>query len=311
METLLLLLSVAAVAGGLGFAAMGVGQAVTGRRVAAPASAGDVIMSDGPGYEEELQRPLSVRLLGPTWDNFRQMGRTVTPGWQMHRMRRHALLAGMGPTGIEGILAIKAAAVAAGATLVPLAFAALGAEFGSVVLWAVLGGAAGFFLPDVWIARKGEKRQEDIRRNLPETIDLMAIAVQAGMGLEGAIELVARKLPGPLGEELHRLLQEIQLGASRRQALQKLRDRTEVAELSTFAMALIQADAIGSPIADVLQTHAREMRIVRRQRAREIAAKLPVKLLFPMLLFIFPALMIVVIGPAIVSIIQAFTGGAF
>lgn len=309
METLLLLLSVAAVAGGLGFAAMGVGQAVSTRRVATPAS--DVILSDGPGYEEELQRPLSVRLLGPTWNHFRQMGRTVTPGWQLHRMRRHALLAGMGPTGIEGLLAIKAAGVAAGATLLPLAFAALGAEFGSVVLWAALGGTAGFFLPDVWIARKGEKRQEDIRRDLPETIDLMAIAVQAGMGLEGAIELVARKLPGPLGEELHRLLQEIQLGASRRQALQKLRDRTEVSELSTFAMALMQADTIGSPIAEVLQTHAKEMRSIRRQRARETAAKLPVKLLFPMLLFIFPALMIVVIGPAIVSIVQAFTGGSF
>lgn len=309
METLLLLLSVAAVAGGLGFAAMGVGQAVSARRVATPAS--DVILSDGPGYEQELQRPLSVRLLGPTWNHFRQMGRTVTPGWQLHRMRRHAMLAGMGPTGIEGLLAIKAAGVAAGATLLPLAFAALGAEFGSVVLWAALGGTAGFFLPDVWIARKGEKRQADIRRDLPETIDLMAIAVQAGMGLEGAIELVARKLPGPLGEELHRLLQEIQLGASRRQALQKLRDRTEVSELSTFAMALMQADTIGSPIAEVLQTHAKEMRSMRRQRARETAAKLPVKLLFPMLLFIFPALMIVVIGPAIVSIVQAFTGGGF
>lgn len=309
METLLLLLSVAAVAGGLGFAAMGVSQAVTGRRAATPAS--DVILSDGPGYEEELHKPFSVRLLGPTWDNFRHMGRTLTPTWQMSRMRKHALLAGMGANGVEGLLAIKAAAVAAGATLLPLAFAALGAEFGSVVLWAILGGTAGFFLPDIWIARKGEQRQDDIRRNLPETIDLMAIAVQAGMGLEGAIELVARKMPGALGDELHRLLQEIQLGASRRQALQKLRDRTEVSELSTFAMALIQADAIGSPIADVLQTHAKEMRLIRRQRARETAAKLPVKLLFPMLLFIFPALMIVVIGPTIISIVEAFTGGAF
>lgn len=307
METLLLLLSVAAVAGGLGFAAMGVGQALNGRRVATEAS--DVILSDGPGYEEELNRPFSVRLLGPAWDNFLAIGRTLTPEWQMNRMRRHASLAGMGPNGVEGLLAIKAAAVAAGATLLPLAIAALGAEFGSVVLWAIIGGSTGFFLPDIWVARKGEERQESIRRDLPETIDLMAIAVQAGMGLEGAIELVARKLPGPLGDELHRLLQEIQLGSSRRQALQKLRDRTEVSELSTFAMALIQADAIGSPIAEVLQTHSHEMRLLRRQRARETAAKLPVKLLFPMLLCIFPALMIVVIGPAIVQIVDAFTSG--
>ncbi|MGH2708875.1 MAG: type II secretion system F family protein, partial [Actinomycetota bacterium] len=130
--------------------------------------------------------------------------------------------------------------------------------------------------------------------------------VQAGIGLEGSIELVSRKLPGALGDELHRLLQEIQLGASRRQALQALRDRTNVSELSTFALALIQADTVGSPVARVLGAHAAEMRMLRRQRAREKAAKLPVKLLFPLLLTIFPALMIIVIGPAVISIIKVF-----
>lgn len=306
METMLLVMSVAAVAGGLGLAAVGAGQALTSRR--AVTSASEVLLTEGPGYEEEIDRPFSERLLGPAWENFRKMGRTVTPSWQMKRIRRNAQLAGLGSGGVEGLLALKAAAVAAGATLIPLAMAALGASFGPVVLWAVLGGAIGYFLPDLWVARKGEARQNEIRRMLPETIDLMAIAVQAGMGLEGSIDLVARKLPGALGEELHRLLQEIQLGSSRRQALQKLRDRTEISELSTFAMALIQADTIGSPVADVLQTHASEMRLLRRQRARETAAKLPVKLLFPLLLLIFPALMIIVIGPAIISIVEAFAG---
>jgi tight adherence protein C len=308
METLLLAMSVAAVAGGLGLAAVGVGQSLNGRRVATSAS--EVLLNEGPGYDEEIERPFSERLLGPAWDSFRNVGRIVTPSWQMKRMRRHAQLAGLGPGGVEGLLAIKAAAVAVGATLIPLAMAALGASFGPVVLWAIMGGAFGFFLPDLWIAKKGVARQDDIRRMLPETIDLMAIAVQAGMGLEGAIELVARKLPGPLGEELQRLLQEIQLGSSRRQALQKLRGRTEIQELSTFAMALIQADTIGSPVSEVLQTHAKEMRLMRRQRAREVAAKLPVKLLFPLLLTIFPALMIIVIGPAIISIVAAFSGNA-
>lgn len=308
METLLLAMSVAAVAGGLGLAAVGVGQSLSGRRVATSAS--EVLLNEGPGYDEEIERPFSERLLGPAWDSFRNVGRIVTPTWQMKRMRRHAQLAGLGPGGVEGLLAIKAAAVAVGATLIPLAMAALGASFGPVVLWAIMGGAFGFFLPDLWIAKKGVARQDDIRRMLPETIDLMAIAVQAGMGLEGAIELVARKLPGPLGEELQRLLQEIQLGSSRRQALQKLRGRTEIQELSTFAMALIQADTIGSPVSEVLQTHAKEMRLMRRQRAREVAAKLPVKLLFPLLLTIFPALMIIVIGPAIISIVAAFSGNA-
>jgi tight adherence protein C len=306
MESLLLAMSVAAVAGGLGLIAVGVGRTMTSRR--AVTSASEVLLNEGPGYEDEINRPFSERLLGPAWGSFRQMGRTLTPGWQMKRMRRHAQLAGMGPGGVEGILALKAAGVAAGATLIPLLMAALGASFGPVVLWAILGGAIGFFLPDLWVAKKGEARQEEIRRTLPETIDLMAIAVQAGMGLEGAIELVARKLPGALGEELQRLLQEIQLGSSRRQALQKLRDRTEISELSTFAMALIQADTIGSPVAEVLQTHASEMRLLRRQRAREMAAKLPVKLLFPLLFFIFPALMIVIIGPTIILIVEAFAG---
>jgi tight adherence protein C len=305
MNGLLLAVSLIAVAGGLYWAATGVGQALTARRVATPAT--DILLNDGPGYEN-ISQPFSVRLLGPAWDNFRSIGRTLTPGWQMRRIRRQAKLAGLGAGGVEGILALKAAGALAGATLLPLGMAALGAAFGSVVLWAIIGAAFGFFLPDLFIARKGEQRQEDIRRTLPETIDLMAISVQAGMGLEGSMELVSRKLPGALGDELHRMLQEIQLGASRRQALQKLRERTEVSELSTFCLALIQADAIGSPIAEVLQSHAAEMRMLRRQRARETAAKLPVKLLFPLLLTIFPALLIVIIGPAIISIIEAFTG---
>ena len=147
-----------------------------------------------------------------------------------------------------------------------------------------------------------------IRTELPETIDLMAISVQAGMGLEAAIELASQSLPGPLGDELHRLLQEIQLGSSRREALHQLRNRTEVSELSSFALALIQADAIGSPIADVLQSNSARMRLIRRQVAREKAAKLPVKLLIPMMLFIFPALLIVIIGPAGLSIMEGLGG---
>ncbi|MGQ0679278.1 MAG: type II secretion system F family protein [Actinomycetota bacterium] len=304
MNAVLLVVSCLAVAGGLYVVARGLGKVSVGRTMAGPAT--DILMNDVPAYEE-IQRPLSVRLLGPSWENFRHIGRMMTPGWQLHRTRRHAKLAGLGSGGVEGVLALKAAATIAGATLVPLGIAALGAEFGSVVLWAVLGGTAGFFLPDFFIARKGKERQDELRRALPETIDLLAIAVQAGMGLEGAMNLVSQKLPGALGDELHRLLQEIQLGASRRQALQKLRERTEVTELSTFCLALIQADAIGSPVADVLQAHAAEMRMMRRQRAREQAAKLPVKLLFPLLFTIFPALMIIIIGPAVISIFEAFS----
>jgi tight adherence protein C len=218
-------------------------------------------------------------------------------------MRWHATLAGMGYGGVEAVLAIRAVGTAVGATLVPLAMAALGVKFGSVVIFAAAGGSLGFLVPGFWVSRRGKKRQQQIRVDLPETIDLMAISVQAGMGLEAAIELASQSLPGPLGDEMHRLLQEIQLGSSRRQALHQLRSRTEVSELSSFALSLIQADAIGSPIADVLQSNAARMRLIRRQTAREKAAKLPVKLLFPMLLFIFPAIFVVVIGPAAIAIV--------
>ncbi|MGH2771372.1 MAG: type II secretion system F family protein [Actinomycetota bacterium] len=303
METFVLATGMAAVAGGLGLAALGAGRALMARR-SNPAV--EMILDEGQGYRDDLDRPLAARLLGPALESFGQIGRALTPSWQLKRMRRSATLASFGRRGVEGVLALKAIAFVSGATLLPLGMAMLGARIGGVILWAMLGGLIGFFAPDVWIARRGEARQAQIRSALPEVLDLMAIAVQAGIGLEGSIELVSRKLPGALGDELHRLLQEIQLGASRRQALQALRDRTNVSELSTFALALIQADTVGSPVARVLGAHAAEMRMLRRQRAREKAAKLPVKLLFPLLLTIFPALMIIVIGPAVISIIKVF-----
>jgi len=153
------------------------------------------------------------------------------------------------------------------ALALPLLSALLGAKFGNVLLWGIVGAAAGFFAPDIFIARKGKERQAEIRRALPETLDLLAIAVGAGMGLEAAIDLVIQRLPGALCEEFHRLLQELALGVSRREALANLRDRTEVDELSTFALILTQADALGSPLGSVLKAQAAEMRALRRQRA--------------------------------------------
>jgi tight adherence protein C len=297
-----------AVAGGIGLTVAGLGQSIAARKTG-PLT--EVVLDESSDYKavlpEELHLPLSERLLGPTLRSARRLGRTLTPGWQMTRMRKHALLAGLGASGVEGILALKAAGTVAGATLFTLLGGLVGVGSGMLVVWGVLGGAIGFFIPDLLIARKGTERQLEIKRTLPETIDLMAIAVQAGMGLEASIELVSQKLPGALGDELYRLLQEIQLGASRRQALQRLRDRTDVDELSTFALALIQADIVGSPVAEVLQSNARQMRLIRRQDAREKAAQLPVKLLVPMLLFIFPALIVVIVGPAAISIIANFS----
>jgi len=259
--------------------------------------------------QAELAAPLSQRLLGPVGQSLTRVARKVTPGTMVARLRQNTSLAGLGSLGVEGALALKTAGAALGALIFPLLLALIGVTAGNVVLLGFIGAAIGFMLPDVFIAQRGRKRQAEIRKALPETLDLLAIAVGAGMGLEAAIELVIQRLPGPLGQEFYRILQELSLGVSRREAFGSLRTRTEVDELSTFALILTQADALGTPLSVVLKSQAAEMRMLRRQRAREQGAKTPVALLFPLLLGIFPALMLVVIGPAIISIMKAFSGG--
>jgi tight adherence protein C len=141
---------------------------------------------------------------------------------------------------------------------------------------------------------------------MPDTLDLLAISVEAGVGFEGALAVVCENFDSPLADEFSRTLREMELGLSRREALQNMKRRTEVPELSNFVLALTQADALGMPIGRVLKVQADEMRTRRQQWAREKAAKLPVKILFPLILFIFPAIFVVVLGPAAAEIGKAF-----
>jgi len=164
----------------------------------------------------------------------------------------------------------------------------------------------GMYAPKSWLDRKVQERKDSIRRDLPDTLDLLAISVEAGMGFEGALGVVCDNFTSPLADEFARTLREMELGLPRREALQNLRKRTEVPELSNFVLTLTQADALGMPVGRVLKTSATEMRSKRQQWAREKAAKLPVKILFPLILFIFPAIFIVLLGPAASDI-----GGAF
>ena len=166
----------------------------------------------------------------------------------------------------------------------------------------VILGAMGVFAPVAWLRRKQDERQASIKRDLPDVLDLLAISVEAGVGFEGAVEVVTRHFDSPLAVEFSRMLQEMELGLPRREALQNLKRRTEVPELSNFVLILVQADALGMPIGRVLRTQAVEMRLKRRQWAREKAARLPVKILVPLTLFILPALFVVILGPAAMSI---------
>lgn len=174
---------------------------------------------------------------------------------------------------------------------------------GTVLLFAVCGAAAGFYLPDILLYNAGLKRQDEFRKTLPDILDLLVVSVEAGLGFDAALSRVAKSITGPLSGEFARLMQEMQIGKSREAALQAMATRTSVDELRTFVSALVQASELGIPMGNVLREQAKEMRLKRRQLAEEKAQKVPVKITFPVMLCILPALFIIVLGPGILSII--------
>ena len=164
---------------------------------------------------------------------------------------------------------------------------------------------AGVFMPFFILRRMVEQRQEAIRQSMPDVLDLLCVSVQAGLGFDGALGKVTAKMKGPLIEEFERLLQELRMGVTRRNALVRLAKRCGIEEMKLFTAALIQAEKLGVGMAQVLEIQSENMREMRRQRAKEQAAKLPVKILFPTVIFIFPVMFVVVLGPALVTIARS------
>ena len=188
--------------------------------------------------------------------------------------------------------------------------AALGALLGLhrpalAIVFAVVGAVCLFFLPDVLLYNMGLKRQERILTALPDALDMLTVCVEAGLGFDSALAQVARNTRGPLAEEFARALQEMQIGLSRVQALRAVADRSTVPELRAFVSSLVQASELGVPVARVLREQTGEMRVRRRQRAEEKAQKVPVKIMFPVVTCLFPALLVVIIGPGVISIAHA------
>jgi tight adherence protein C len=164
-----------------------------------------------------------------------------------------------------------------------------------------------YFVPDLLIRTRAEKRREAIRLELPNALDQMLISVQAGLGFEAAMARIAQNGTGPLADEFRRTLQDMQVGRARKDAYQAFAARVDSPDLRSFIRAIVQADAYGIAIANVLNAQAREMRTKRRQRAEEHAMKIPVKILFPLIFCIFPTLFIILLGPAVLGIIAAFS----
>ena len=248
--------------------------------------------------------PALDRIVVPFFSKMKSLALRLSPSGTGDRLSRMLDMAG-NPVAwtVERLLGFKGAGLLVGGLL--------GMFFGGLslkgVLFGALGATAGFLLPDLLVYNIGAKRQEVLRRGLADALDMLTVCVEAGQGFDASILHVARSVEGPVAGEFARVLAEIQIGKSRGAAFTSLAARTKVAEVRTFVTALVQADRLGLPIGGVLREQSVQMRLVRRQRAEEKAQKVPVKILFPMLLCIFPALFIVIIGPGAIRMIDTFS----
>lgn len=257
---------------------------------------------------EPLLKPFRARVLSPAAGALTGALRRLMPANARDRMQHVIDLAGnpgkVSPEGVTG-LRIASTLVCAAVITVALILARTGFTLlAAAIFLAVV--AVGYFVPDLWLTQLRQGRQDQIRRSLPDMIDMLTISVQAGLGFDLALAKLVRSTEGPLAHEFARMLSEVQAGVSRREALRHLGERTEVPELDAFIVAMVQADAFGVSISGILQTQSSELRKKRRQNAEEAAQKAPVKMVFPIIMCILPATLLVIIGPAVVSIGRAF-----
>jgi tight adherence protein C len=258
---------------------------------------------------EEMRRaydePFRQRVVTPGQAWLARVARTVSgANWAGSTSRRLEMIGNPPDWDSERVLASKSLAALVTAVLVTGLLIVTGSPY-PAVLWGVVLGIMAFFIPDVILRTKASGRSQVIRRALPDSIDLLTISVESGLAFDAALAQVARNTEGPLAEEFTRVLKEVQIGRSRSEALRALSERTEVDDLRIFLNSMIQAEKLGIPIADVLRVQAAEMRLKRSQRIEEQAMKLPVKMVFPVLFCIMPALFIVILGPAVLSIADA------
>jgi tight adherence protein C len=268
---------------------------------------GDTADSIANLRNEQLRRSALERLVLPFAGKVISSITRVTPLDLYGRVNRLIVLAGNPPAfTAERIVAFKIVFGIAG-LVVGLMLAQLLPFTGFLKVGVVaLLTLTGYTIPSAAIAARASKRQKEIRKALSDTMDLLTISVEAGLGFDAALGQVVRNVPGPLSDEISRMLQEMQIGVSRTEALRHLTERTEVPELDGFVLSMIQADKYGVGIAKVLRSQSQELRQKRRQRAEETAQKVPLKLLFPTIFMLLPALFIVILGPGVIKIYESF-----
>ncbi|NQU09452.1 type II secretion system F family protein [bacterium] len=261
---------------------------------------------------EELQKPFLQRVVLPLGDAVSRLFRNYTPAETAERNQKKLVRAGlyprMTPAQFQGLCWFSAAGCLILMFLIVTTFSRAG---GNVQLrdpmniaYLLIAVVAGFMLPQFILSRRIAARQEDILVTLPYGIDLLSISVEAGLGFDAAVGYTMRKVKGPLAEEFAKTLNEIRLGKPRLEALEDLGNRAGVEELKIFVTAVVHASRLGGSITETLRVQADSIRVRHRQRVQEMAMKAPVKMVFPLVLFIFPALFVVILGPALISIMR-------
>lgn len=286
---------------------MGIRSRLAQRELVASVMAMNVASSSPVSIRElEMSRSVKDRVLRPLLKQFVGLGSAFTPSKNLQKLSDDLDRAGMGDRWqIQDFVGLRfLCAVCVGIAV--FVGAIMSYPLMSSLAFTMAGFAVGLYLPNFWLKSRVRKRQKLIMRSLPDSLDLMSICVDAGLGFEAAIKKVSDESEGPLSQELRRVISEIRVGVPRSEALRHLSARTDVPDVSNFVAVLIQADSLGITIRDVLQTQSEQMRIRRRQRAEEAARKAPLKMLFPLVFFIMPAIFAVIFGPAVPRIMNAF-----
>jgi tight adherence protein C len=259
--------------------------------------------------EYELQQPFFERVIRPVVKRLSRFGSSRDQGGVVARTDAKLERAGF-PGGLRGAdwMGVKILGAIAGAIVVFLLGLALTRQPAIAILFGIGGIGLGFLGPEFWLGGKIRKRSEAMVLQLPDALDLLTISVEAGLGFDAALAKCVEKMEGPLISEFRQALAEIRMGRTRREALRDVAKRADAQPINNFIGAIVQAEQLGVPIAKVLQIQSQQLRILRRQRAEEAAAKAPVKMLFPMVGCIFPTIFIVSLGPAIITVMKGGLG---
>ncbi len=258
--------------------------------------------------KEEIDQSFAERVIAPLGERLVGIGRRLVRADTATKLQYRLDIAGNPPAwDVNRILGLKILGLAVFGPLSFLYLLGTGWPFYRIVIAAGLAAGFGYVLPNVLLYNAGSKRETLMRNALPDAMDLLTISVEAGLGFDAAVSRVAKNGDGPLNMEFARLLQEMQLGVGRTDAMRAMAERSSLADLKSFCSAMVQADSLGIPIARVLRIQSQEMRTKRRQRAEEKAQQVPIRIMIPLVLFILPCLFIVILGPAGIQIAESFS----